>query len=293
MPPKKNLLLCFDAFGTLFTPQPSVPEQYSDVARRHGLTGFSVEELNSTFRKAFKDEAKQHPNYGKSVGMKPPQWWANIISKTFQPFLKPQQTLPSQLIPDLIHRFSSKDGYRIFEDVLPFFTMLRTNKEHLRSLDQHFPPPSIDPELSAQWPWQKTVVGIITNSDDRIPDILSSFGLNIGHRRVGARQGEIAKADIAEDVSFVVISYDAGFEKPDPRIFGAAVGMLEECLAAEAARDGSVASSDGFEKLYVGDEVLKDAVGASKAGWDAILLDREGKFHNDFEKEKEAIITWI
>lgn len=255
---------------------------------------------------AYKKESKQHPNYGKSMGMKAPQWWSNvchpsahtsstnlrpkIIDHTFQPFLKRNQAIPSELTPDLLHRFSSHEGYRIFGDVLPFFSMLRTNQAHLRSMGQHFPSPSIDPGLSAQWPWSRTIVGVITNSDDRVPDILSSFGLNVGHRRVGARQGAIAKADPTEDVSFVVLSYDVGFEKPDRRIYDAAMWMLEETLAADA-QNGNVASSDEFQKLYVGDEVLKDAVGASEAGWNSILLDRDGRLESRFDDEHEELVT--
>jgi FMN phosphatase YigB (HAD superfamily) len=74
-----------------------------------------------------------------------------------------------------------------------------------------------------------------------------------------------------DDVSFVVLSYDVGFEKPDRRMFDSAVSMLQKTLAGN--EDGLVA--DDFEKLYIGDEVEKDYVGAEAAGWRSILLDRE------------------
>ena len=51
MKSKPSLLLTLDAFGTLFIPREPIAKQYGDVARRHGLTGFSNEEISSSFRK--------------------------------------------------------------------------------------------------------------------------------------------------------------------------------------------------------------------------------------------------
>lgn len=51
MPPRpRNLLICFDAFGTLFTPKAPIEQQYGDVARGLGLAGFSDGELKRAFR---------------------------------------------------------------------------------------------------------------------------------------------------------------------------------------------------------------------------------------------------
>ena len=47
---KKNLLICFDAFGTLFAPKRPVTEQYAEVARALGLRGFNDEDLQSSFK---------------------------------------------------------------------------------------------------------------------------------------------------------------------------------------------------------------------------------------------------
>jgi hypothetical protein len=74
---KRNLLLAFDAFGTLFTPKRSVFAQYGEIARRHGVTCPSEAELGTSFKSAFKAETAQHPNYGKAIGMGASTWWAN------------------------------------------------------------------------------------------------------------------------------------------------------------------------------------------------------------------------
>ncbi len=72
------MLLCFDAFGTLFSPKQPIVQQYGDVARQCGLGGFSDEQLQASFRAAFKSEAKAHPNYGKASGMGAVKWWTNV-----------------------------------------------------------------------------------------------------------------------------------------------------------------------------------------------------------------------
>ena len=78
---RRNLLLCFDAFGTLFHPRLPVAQQYADVARKHGLGGFSNDDVAASFKKAFKSEAKQNPNYGKANGLNPEKWWTNVSAR--------------------------------------------------------------------------------------------------------------------------------------------------------------------------------------------------------------------
>lgn len=75
---KRNLLLCFDAFGTLFTPKRPITQQYAEVARQCGLGGFTDEQLRQSFRQAFKAEAKRHPNYGKASGLGAAAWWTKV-----------------------------------------------------------------------------------------------------------------------------------------------------------------------------------------------------------------------
>ncbi len=76
--PKPNLLLSFDAFGTLFSPKDTVAHQYLQEARQCGLAGFSEEELASKLYAAFKDESKQNPNYGRATGLGATKWWTNV-----------------------------------------------------------------------------------------------------------------------------------------------------------------------------------------------------------------------
>lgn len=46
---KRNLLLCVDAFGTLFRPRSPIAEQYGSVARSMGVT-ISDDEVAKSFK---------------------------------------------------------------------------------------------------------------------------------------------------------------------------------------------------------------------------------------------------
>lgn len=75
---RPNLLLCFDAFGTLFSPKGAVAQQYAEVARQCGITSFSDKELQSRLLAAIKDERERNPNYGKATGLGATKWWTNV-----------------------------------------------------------------------------------------------------------------------------------------------------------------------------------------------------------------------
>jgi FMN phosphatase YigB (HAD superfamily) len=184
-----------------------------------------------------------------------------VINNTFQMFLKPNQQVPPALISELLHTFSSRKGYRLYPDVKDFFDELQNPTISKRT-----------GSLEPPWPYKKIVVGVITNSDDRISGILESLSLKVGSKRFGQTAQFTVQPAVKNDIDFVVHSYDAGHEKPDKRIFNAATSVLDELLA----RDGEGLTSNDFEKLYVGDDVEKDYEGATAAGWHAVLVDRNG-----------------
>ena len=158
-------------------------------------------------------------------------------------------TIDQQMISELMHRFSSATGYQMDSDVLPFF-------ERLRQFNSR-------KETSQVWPWQRTIVGVISNSDDRICGVLQSFGLHVVPRRIGALEGydEIDAVEESEDISFVVCSYDVGHEKPDKRIFAVATDVVNRLGVKDA------------NWVHVGDNRREDVLGAENAGWNAVLLD--------------------
>lgn len=160
--------------------------------------------------------------------------------------------MPSELIPQLLHRFWSDEGYMLLPDV-PLVLRGVRNLQTLR--------------------YDRVVVGVITNSDDRVPDILTSLGLKVRPLRYGTRQQDLESHSGNCDIDFAIISYDVGHEKPDKRIFSAAEDMLKVVL------DNWPAPADpvSWEKIYVGDEYDKDIIGAGNAGWSAVLISEEAQ----------------
>ncbi len=160
--------------------------------------------------------------------------------------------VPPGLASRLLTRFASSEGYIMAPRLPELLHMLQQQK--LQSYD-------------------RVVVGVITNSDDRVPGILASFGLRVRPLRYGALdQQDGEPRDAPFDIDFHCMSYDVGFEKPDPRIFRAAE---EELLPAVLARRGHPLGSNPpptWDKLYVGDEAHKDVEGARAAGWFPVLL---------------------
>lgn len=169
-----------------------------------------------------------------------------IIEATFRPFSS-KNGLPERVVPDLLTRFSSAAGYKLYPDVLPFFKSLR----------------QIKAASHGDSAWPDPIVGVITNSDDRVPSILSSFGLRIGVWRHGNESKASFKAE--DDINFVMLSYDVGFEKPDASIFDATKQM--------------VPGQARF--LHTGDDLQKDYYAAQRAGWEGFLLVRDVKDDQD------------
>ncbi|EUC37820.1 hypothetical protein COCCADRAFT_1269 [Bipolaris zeicola 26-R-13] len=265
MPPykRKNLLLCLDAFDTLFTPSTPIPTAYAQAASRHGIQIPSTQSLASSFKSAFKTTSQKYPNYGKStVGLSPEKWWETIIKDTFAPFLQQGQTVSQKLTSELLEHYSSSKGYRVFDDVNSLFSILRNAKQ----------------QRSSSWPWDTTIVGIITNSDNRIPSILSSFGLDVASLRYSNSNNSTKQVNTIardQDVDFVLLSYDASVEKPHPVIFSLAEEMLRDVVSSSFDAQGKGLQVSDFEKLHVGDDLDKDYLGAKGAGWGALLLQRD------------------
>jgi hypothetical protein len=136
----------------------------------------------------------------------------------------------------------------------------------------------------------QVVTGVITNSDPRVPGILTSFGLNVNEFRFGAAVDHATLATGRTQIDFTCMSYDVGFEKPDARIFNAAETMAKQIIKTRNTdsslpppRDHSTGNKleqadkdlSNWLKIYVGDDFNADLLGALGAGWNAVLLSKE------------------
>ena len=181
-----------------------------------------------------------------------------MIHKTFTPLLRDDHVLPKDLAPKLLHRFSSKEGYEAQPNLIAALKALK--------------------HQGSQRTFDRVVIGVVTNSDDRVPSILSSFGLNVSPLRYGTEaDSSTLKEDC--DIDFHCMSYDVGVEKPDKEIFNSAELMLTQIIAIQDGKPTTEAKTEieAWRKVYVGDEYAKDVLGALNAGWNPVLLDIEEK----------------
>ena len=296
----KGLAISVDAFGTLYRPKEPIGAQYLKMAKECGLdANIKHTDLESSFRLALKDTTTKCPVYGEKQGMKPEQWWQEIVHSTFRP-LSQGHPIPSSLAPRLYRHFSTKDAYALYPDVLPFLTQMRKLKQRFQ-----------DPEGPI------VLLGIITNSDDRVQSIIRSFGLRVGptdagtasmkgivHRHkdtihasiTAARNGVMSPPqmptrdmyDANVDVDFLLTSYDTGCEKPHDDIFAMAVQMTAVLAASRReqspefmsriSRGALQSASQGvyLNRIHVGDDYSKDYLGAkdSSADYEALHLCR-------------------
>lgn len=117
----------------------------------------------------------------------------------------------------------------------------------------------------------RLVIGLVSNSDDRVMDILPSLGIVLKPLRYGTDVAKFHPTNTEADVDFAVLSYDVGAEKPAKRVFDSALDMLQRMLSVEGSERLNL---DEWRTVYVGDDPEKDARGAVDAGWEAILVDR-------------------
>ena len=223
------MIVTLDALGTLYRFREPVYVQYRKVAHQCGLkASYSDHDLESSFKRAYKDHNTRFPNYGKATAghgtpSDPRVWWENVVEDTFQPLISKGETLPSNLGASLYDHFSSSSAYELFPDVPQFLSTLKRLRTQLDN----------SPEGTM------LMTGIITNSDPRVRQILSSLGVTTGisDHKPDASHIKDAVANYVNhgghrpsyfsqfyqpqtiDFDFLLTSYNAEYPKPDPRIF--------------------------------------------------------------------------
>ncbi|KAL4952593.1 hypothetical protein BDW69DRAFT_200680 [Aspergillus filifer] len=283
----RPLLLTLDAFNTLFHPRQPIPLQYASSAANYNIL-LSPAQIQPAFRASFKALSASHPNYGRDLALRgefagPRQWWEGVIRGCFaralklSPDSKGTTEIPDALIQDLLERFASKRGYKLYDDVEPFFRGLRARQlSHGRR--------------------RKVVVGVISNSDDRISPVLESLGVSVRDARAGeekTRQGHDLPGfeeesekhsstsnsspgsgqEQKKDIDFILTSYQAGVEKPDRLIWDTALRTAQQL----GDQTETMAECEDWERIHVGDDYNKDYRGAEDAGWRAYHLPRESE----------------
>lgn len=302
---RRTLLLTFDAFETLFYPHPPVPDQYAAIGHEFGLsrTAVTPDKLKAAFKDVYRLKSKQHPNYGRADVLKgqyggPKHWWEEVIRGSFGQVLASgrngdhSQTvspdygdvdLPSGMVETLLDRFAGNGGYTLYDDVAPFCARMRD----LRA-------------SSNTTPFDRIVLGVISNSDDRVPAVLKALGLRVGDTRADQDRSSMELPGFEErdssqklqpqnsattnqeaqpetDFDLVITSYEAGEEKPNKLIFDVAkrqARLLVRRDAPQGSTPAGLEDTDDWTYIHIGDDYQKDYVGATRAGWQSYFLER-------------------
>ncbi|KAL1958535.1 hypothetical protein VTO42DRAFT_4399 [Malbranchea cinnamomea] len=288
-PPHRTLLLTLDAFNTVFHPRLPVAVQYTQAAQSLGFLPptASADAVQSAFRSAFKHQSALRPNYGRQIpGFGGPKaWWGSVIRECMANVKgngTREEDVPEELVQSLIERFNGAEGYSLYPDAGGFFERLRKWKESKRRIRE-------DIEVRGngkQFDW--IVVGILSNSDDRVASILTSFGLRVGTAWADGGEllditGKQIPSDGHYDVDFIVTSYEAGHEKPHKGIFEVAEKRAREHLLtteSDSHYPRFFREQTSWSYVHVGDDYEQDYQGAINAGWDCYLLPRDDIGHS-------------
>jgi len=130
--------ISFDVGGTLITPYPSVGDIYAQVAQKYGVQADPAL-LNSQFKASWKKQSVS-PTFDKL-------WWNNIVKETFTGYT----IIPwKDFFEDLYATFEHPDAWRVFDDVHPILTDLKS--KHFRLF-------------------------VVSNWDERLPRLLEKLDL--------------------------------------------------------------------------------------------------------------------
>jgi putative hydrolase of the HAD superfamily len=106
----------FDVGGTLIEPWPSVGHGYAEIAAQFGIKGVGPAALNREFLRVW--QSRRQFDYSRAA-------WQRLVNQTFAP-LSPVP--PSDACFDRLYQhFSRRAAWRIFADVLPALTHLRSH----------------------------------------------------------------------------------------------------------------------------------------------------------------------
>ncbi|KZT08495.1 HAD-superfamily hydrolase [Laetiporus sulphureus 93-53] len=139
----------FDALHTLLTPRLPVYVQYSQSFEPY-LGTLDPVALKRAFKLALKQVQAEKPAYSHQHGSE--GWWGEVIRRTAvgagaDPAAVDRSL--AEIVRRLLLRFSSREGYKLFDDALPAL-------QHLRAVDIR--------------------TGIVSNSDARMHQALTSLG---------------------------------------------------------------------------------------------------------------------
>ncbi|KAF9051215.1 HAD hydrolase subfamily IA REG-2-like protein [Hymenopellis radicata] len=117
-------LVTFDVLHTLIMPRYPIHVQYS-LAFEPFLGTLNPNILKTSFKSALAALQRERPAYDKGSR----DWWSEVIYRTALSARADPQALKDslpQIVDNLMHRFSSKEGYKAFDDAIPTLEKLHS-----------------------------------------------------------------------------------------------------------------------------------------------------------------------
>ena len=188
--------------------------------------------MQSHFRLAYQSHQRKWPLYGSQHSIATEQWWRSLVQEAFSRYCVSVQ-VPEEMFQELYQCYGRAEAY----ELLPLGRLL-VSRSSLGALGDTTTPSTPSPPPLSPPPYM-----LISNSDERIHDILRALGL-------------------LRYFAVVVDSRTAGYEKPQREIFDLA---LKRWL-----QQGGVTRP--LELLHVGDDYVRDVQGAQQAGWQGMLV---------------------
>jgi REG-2-like HAD superfamily hydrolase len=184
------------------------------------------------FKKAYVSQDELHPCFGATTDMTSEDWWYDVIKNTYLKTPHMTQVAPEELdrlmpeIFDLLYNevFGTQEGWIVKEDVHHTLKKLR----EWRDLGN-------GPKI-----------GVISNFDDRLPQILEALKLS-------------------QYFDVIVTSHGVKSAKPDRAIY-------DHAMKAAGVTDASAC-------YHIGDKESTDVAGALNAGW------RPVRFNEEFDED--------
>ncbi|KAJ3488090.1 hypothetical protein NLI96_g3084 [Meripilus lineatus] len=141
-------LVTFDALHTIVTPRLPVYVQYAQTFEPY-LGVLEPEALKKSFKLALNQVQSEKPVYQSGHT----DWWGEVIKRTAIGAGADPRAVDASLsliVPKLLHRFSSKEGYKLFDDTLPCLQELK--RLNIRT-------------------------GLVSNTDSRMKLVLEDLGI--------------------------------------------------------------------------------------------------------------------
>lgn len=209
-------VIFLDAMGTLFGLKGTVGEVYGKIAEEFGVR-VDYPSLNQAFFASFQETSSlAFPNCSlNDIPTLEKQWWLNVAKASFHKIDQLTQFNDfSAFFERLYLYFASQDPWFVYSDVIPTLE---------------------------DWQQQGVILGIISNFDSRLFQVLESLKLD-------------------HFFSSITLSSIAGYAKPNGKIFEIALAK-HQCLPSQV--------------WHIGDHQKDDYEGAKQLGIKAFLVDHQ------------------